>query len=47
VVLSDLDIAQKTSDSNGVGSRSKNDVVVSSQDYFLKMAKDILNRRSP
>ncbi|OYQ63198.1 sodium:proton antiporter [Pseudanabaena sp. SR411] len=47
MVLSDLDIAQKTSDSNGVGSRSKNDDVVSSPDYFLKMAKDILNRRSP
>jgi len=47
MVLSDLDIAQKTSDSNGFGSRSKNDDVVSSPDYFLKMAKDILNRRSP
>ncbi len=47
MVLSDLDIAQKTSDSNGFGSRSKNDEVVSSPDYFLKMAKDILNRRSP
>jgi NhaP-type Na+/H+ or K+/H+ antiporter len=47
MVLSDLDIAQKTSDSNGIGSRRKNDEVVSSPDYFLKMAKDILNRRSP
>jgi len=49
MVLSDLDIAQKTSDSNGVGSRSnkgKDDDIASSPDYFLKMAKDILNRRS-
>lgn len=49
VVLSDLDIAQKTNDSNGFGSRSnKNqDVdIATSPDYFLKMAKDILNRRS-
>ena len=47
MVLSDLDIAQKTSDSNGVASRSnKNNDVASSPDYFLKMAKDILNRRS-
>jgi NhaP-type Na+/H+ or K+/H+ antiporter len=46
MVLSDLDIAQKTSDSNGVGSRSKNDDISASPDYFLKMAKDILNRRS-
>jgi Trk K+ transport system NAD-binding subunit len=48
MVLSDLDIAQKTSDSNGVGSRSnKNNDSSASPDYFLKMAKDILNRRSP
>jgi len=47
VVLSDLDIAQKTNDSNGSGSRSKNDDIATSPDYFLKMAKDILNRRSP
>jgi Trk K+ transport system NAD-binding subunit len=46
VVLSDLDIAQKTNDSNGSGSRSKNDDIATSPDYFLKMAKDILNRRS-
>ncbi|WP_434685749.1 cation:proton antiporter [Pseudanabaena minima] len=47
MVLSDLDIAQKTSDSNGVGSRSnKNNDSSTSPDYFLKMAKDILNRRS-
>ncbi|PZV15256.1 MAG: sodium:proton antiporter [Pseudanabaena sp.] len=46
VVLSDLDIAQKTNDANGVGSRSKIDEVAASPDYFLKMAKDILNRRS-
>ncbi|MFM7601101.1 MAG: cation:proton antiporter, partial [Pseudanabaena sp.] len=49
MVLSDLDIAQKTSDSNGVGSRGnkgKDDDIASSPDYFLKMAKDILNRRS-
>jgi NhaP-type Na+/H+ or K+/H+ antiporter len=46
VVLSDLDIAQKTNDSNGNGLRSKNDDTASSPDYFLKMAKDILNRRS-
>ena len=48
MVLSDLDIAQKTSDSNGVGSRSnKNNDSSTSPYYFLKMAKDILNRRSP
>ncbi|MBD2318947.1 cation:proton antiporter [Phormidium tenue] len=48
MVLSDLDIAQKTSDSNGAGSRSnKNNDSSTSPDYFLKMAKDILNRRSP
>jgi hypothetical protein len=47
MVLSDLDIAQKTSDSNGIGSRSnKNNDSSASPDYFLKMAKDILNRRS-
>jgi NhaP-type Na+/H+ or K+/H+ antiporter len=49
VVLSDLDISQKTKDSNGVSSRSnenKNDDISASPDYFLKMAKDILNRRS-
>ena len=45
MVLSDLDIAQKTSDSNGGASRSnKNNDSSTSPDYFLKMAKDILNR---
>ena len=42
VVLSDLDILQKTNDSNGVGSRD----ISANPDYFLQMAKDILNRRS-
>ncbi len=49
VVLSDLDIAQKTNDSNGFSSRSnknKDVDIAASPDYFLKMAKDILNRRS-
>jgi NhaP-type Na+/H+ or K+/H+ antiporter len=49
VILSDLDIAQKTNDSNGFGSRSsknKDVDIAASPDYFLKMAKDILNRRS-
>jgi NhaP-type Na+/H+ or K+/H+ antiporter len=49
VVLSDLDIAQKTKDSNGGGSRSnknKDVDIAANPDYFLKMAKDILNRRS-
>lgn len=46
VVLSELDIAQKTNDSNGGGLRSKNDGAAASPDYFLKMAKDILNRRT-
>ncbi|MCY7332101.1 MAG: cation:proton antiporter [Pseudanabaena sp. CAN_BIN31] len=47
VVLSDIEIAQKTNDSNGAGSRnSKNDDIASSPDYFLNMAKDILDRRS-
>ncbi len=47
VVLSDIEITQKTNDSNGTSSRnSKNDDIVSSPDYFINMAKDILNRRS-
>jgi len=46
VVLSDLDIAQKTSDSNGINARVKKDETATSPDYFLKMAKSILNRRS-
>ncbi len=47
VVLSDLDIAQKTNDFNTSSSYSRqNDELFSSPDYFLKMAKDILNRRS-
>lgn len=49
VVLSDLDIAQKTNDSNGFGSRSnknKDVDIAANPDYFLKMAKDILNKRS-
>jgi NhaP-type Na+/H+ or K+/H+ antiporter len=47
VVLSDIEIAQKTNDFNGAGSRnSKNDTLESSPDYFLNMAKDILDRRS-
>jgi len=47
VVLSDLDIAQKTSDFNTSSSySSQSDDLFSNPDYFLKMAKDILNRRS-
>ncbi|WP_271251917.1 cation:proton antiporter [Pseudanabaena sp. Chao 1811] len=55
VVLSDLDIAQKTSDSNSSSSQNsrsnaknngKNGENSSNPDYFLKMAKDILNGRS-
>jgi NhaP-type Na+/H+ or K+/H+ antiporter len=47
VILSDLDIAQKTSEANPSSSRnSRNDEVVSNPDYFLKMAQDILNKRS-
>ncbi len=47
VVLSDLDIAQKTSDSNSSSSqKAKNSAVSSNSDYFLNMAKDILKRRS-
>jgi NhaP-type Na+/H+ or K+/H+ antiporter len=46
VVLSDLDIAQKTGESNSSSSRTNlNDDLASSPDYFLKMAQDILNRR--
>jgi hypothetical protein len=45
VVLSDLDITQKTNDSNGVVSDKKGAAALNS-DYFLRMAKDILNRRS-
>ena len=48
MVLSDLDMVQKTNDSNGASSRnSKNDDISASPDYFLKMAKDILKMRSP
>jgi NhaP-type Na+/H+ or K+/H+ antiporter len=49
VVLSDLDIAQKTNDSNvngALSNKNKDDDIASNPDYFLKMAKDILNRRS-
>jgi len=47
MVLSDLDIALKASDSNGSGSRdSKNDDISASPDYFLNMAKDIIKMRS-
>jgi hypothetical protein len=47
IILSDLDIAQKTSEANPSSSRnSRNDEVVSNPDYFLKMAQDILNKRS-
>ncbi|MFN5963709.1 cation:proton antiporter [Pseudanabaena mucicola] len=47
VVLSDLDIAQKASDSNSSSSQKGKKVVASSNsDYFLSMAKDILKRRS-
>ena len=47
VVLSDLDIAQKASDSNSSSSQKGKKVLASSNsDYFLSMAKDILKRRS-
>ena len=47
VTLSDLDIAQKTSEANFSNSRNgKNDEAVANPDYFLNMAKDILNKRS-
>ncbi len=47
VVLSDLDISQKTSDLNASGLLvNQNDQVGANPDYFLKMAKDILNKRS-
>ncbi|MFN5204083.1 MAG: cation:proton antiporter [Pseudanabaena sp.] len=47
VVLSDLDIAQKASDSNSSSSQKGRKVLASSHsDYFLSMAKDILKRRS-
>ncbi|HBC40645.1 MAG TPA: sodium:proton antiporter [Pseudanabaena sp.] len=47
VVLSDLDIAQKASDSNSSSSQKGKKVLASSNsDYFLNMAKDILKRRS-
>ncbi len=52
VVLSDLDIAQKTSDLNASGLRDRqnrdrqNDGVGSNPDYFLKMAKEIMKKRS-
>ncbi|MBD2177186.1 cation:proton antiporter [Pseudanabaena sp. FACHB-1998] len=46
IVLSDLDIAQKTSDSsNSKVSKYKNSDISSNPDYFLQMAKDILNKR--
>ncbi len=47
VVLSDLDLAQKTSDSTSSSSQNgKNREGLSNPDYFLNMAKDILKRRS-
>lgn len=47
VVLSERDIVQKTIDSNGSArSNSKKDDPSTNPDYFLKMAKDILDTRS-
>ncbi|BBC23135.1 cation:proton antiporter [Pseudanabaena sp. ABRG5-3] len=47
VVLSDLDIAQKTSDSTSSSSQNgKNREGLANPDYFLNMAKDILKGRS-
>ncbi|PZO37413.1 MAG: sodium:proton antiporter [Pseudanabaena frigida] len=47
VVLSDLDIAQKASDSRASSSNyAKNENNASNPDYFLKMAKEILKRQS-
>ncbi len=45
VVLSDLDIAQKTNDLYGSGvNNNKDNELTSSSDYFLKMAKEILKK---
>ncbi|MDX2254416.1 MAG: cation:proton antiporter [Pseudanabaenaceae cyanobacterium bins.39] len=44
VVLSEQDIAQKTSDSN-IKSNAKSKTESDNADYFLKMAKEILNRQ--
>jgi NhaP-type Na+/H+ or K+/H+ antiporter len=46
VVLSDLDIAQKTGDINSSSRSSTKDEASSDPDYFLNMAKDILKKRS-
>ena len=46
VVLSDLDIAQKTGDINSGSRSSTTDEASADPDYFLNMAKDILNKRS-
>lgn len=45
IVLSDLDISQKTSEANS-SRNGKNSESTANPDYFLKMAQDILNRRS-
>jgi TrkA-N domain len=45
VVLSDLDIAQKTGDANSSYRDITKDQSISNPDYFLNMAKDILNKR--
>ncbi len=47
VVLSDLDIAQKAGDINSGSRNSNQDEASANPDYFLNMAKDILNKRSP
>jgi NhaP-type Na+/H+ or K+/H+ antiporter len=46
VVLSDLDIAQKTGDINSGSRSSTKDEASADPDYFLNMAKDILKKRS-
>ena len=46
VVLSDLDIAQKTGDSGTRNGANSQNTAIESTDYFLKMAQDILNRRA-
>jgi NhaP-type Na+/H+ or K+/H+ antiporter len=46
VVLSDLDIAQKTGDINSSSRNSTKDEASADPDYFLNMAKDILKKRS-
>jgi len=46
VVLSDLDIAQKTGDINSSSRSSTKDEASADPDYFLNMAKDILKKRS-